>query len=130
MAYASFADVQNRWMEPLNNQQTVIETRLDDAELLITNRIPDLDDKVASGKIDEAMVVLVESEMLIRLIRNPEGYMQESDGSYSYMLNQKLATGHLAVEPREWRWLGLSGGAFVIRPYMSIPTDTEASFFQ
>lgn len=121
MAYASFEDVQNRWQEDLSDAQTVIETRLGDAELLIKSRIPDLDDKVTAGTPSEAVVVMVEAEMILRVIRNPEGYVQETDGGYSYMLNQRIASGGLEVLAQEWRLLGRSGGAFTIRPMLDIP---------
>lgn len=127
MAYATFQDVQNRWAEDLTDSETVIDTRLGDAELIIKTRIPDLNAQVTAGTIDQDMVVLVESEMILRIIRNPEGYMQESDGGYSYMLNQAISSGDLDVLPREWKYLGLSGGAFVIRPmiYNSLANTTS-----
>jgi hypothetical protein len=119
MAYATVADVQARYHQPLDDALTVVVgTRLADAELIIRNRIPDLDDRVADSETYEQIVVMVESEMVLRLIRNPDGYSQESDGNYSYTIYQQVASGRLEVLPDEWELLNPpgAGGMFVITP--------------
>ena len=122
MAYAAASDVAVRWGKALASLETetvdLIEARLGDAERKIKRRIPDLDDKITGGDIDVEDLKQVEADMVLRLVRNPEGYISESDGSYTYMLHQELATGKLTVEPEEWETLGL------IRSTMSILVPT------
>jgi hypothetical protein len=117
MAYATSEDVQNRYHEELDETLTlIVNTRLADAELLLKSRIPDLDDKVEEGTILEAIVVMIESEMVLRLIRNPDGYSQESDGNYSYAIYQQVASGRLEVLSDEWKLLGVKASVGVLQP--------------
>lgn len=118
MAYAEYLDVAARSFEDIAEYEDVIETRLQDAELILKSKISDLDTRVTAGTIDPETVTYVEVEMILRLLRNPEGYMQESDGNYSYMLSQQLASGKLEVATEEWSLLGVQRGAFTIRPLL------------
>jgi len=124
MAYATPEDVEVRFMRPLDeDEKRVVAARLEDAELLLRSRIPDLDEKVAAGVLDRALVVMVEAEMVLRLIRNPDGLVQETDGSYSYSTSQKVASGLLEVLPREWTLLGVRSGVYVIDPTPKMPWE-------
>lgn len=106
MAYATVSDVTSRWTrEPTTEETTLITTRLEDVERLIRRRIPDLDTKVADADY-LADVVWVEAESVLRLVRNPDGYVSETDGNYTYMLSQQQATGRLEILPDEWEALG------------------------
>lgn len=133
MAYATAEDVQARYEQDLDDRLTaLVTTRLGDAELLIKRRIPDLDDRVLlnSGDdlfIDVEIVKLVEAEMVLRLIRNPEGYSQESDGNYSYAIYQAVASGKLEVSDDEWALLGIGAGMWVLAPSLEeFPTIPPA----
>src|SRR5690606_41423625 len=73
MAYATPEDVEARLGRPLEEwERTVVAQRLEDAELILRSRIPDLDERIADGRVSEDAVVMVESEMVMRLVRNPE----------------------------------------------------------
>jgi hypothetical protein len=50
-------------------------------ERRILRRIPDLADKVTAGDIDAADVIQVEADVVLRLVRNPDGYASETDGT-------------------------------------------------
>ena len=115
MAYANAADVTARWARtPTDEEITLINVRLEDAERLIRRRVPDLDDKVNSEAILEDDVIQVEAEAVLRLVRNPEGFMSESDGNYTYMLRNDIATGRLEILPEEWELLGIRKRRFAI----------------
>ena len=115
MAYASASDVTARWARtPTDEENTLINVRLEDAERLIRRRIPDLDDKVYSGSILEEDVIQVEAEAVLRLVRNPEGFMSESDGNYTYMLRNDIATGRLEILAEEWEILGIRKARFAV----------------
>lgn len=123
MAYASASDVTARWARtPTDEENTLIAVRLEDAERLIRRRIPDLDDKVNSGTILEEDVIQVEAEAVLRLVRNPEGFMSESDGNYTYMLRNDIATGRLEILAEEWEMLGIRKPRFaVLVPNVVLP---------
>lgn len=123
MAYATPQDVEVRLGRTLEEAEAAsVAQRLEDAELLIRTRITDLDSKVAAGTILADAVVLVECEMVLRLIRNPEGYTQESDGNYSYSINAEVSSGKLSILGNEWSLLGIRGGVYTIAPYLQMPT--------
>lgn len=108
MAYATATDVTVRWARtPSEEEEALIGVRLDDVERLIRRRVPDLDTKIAAGSVDEDDVIQVEAEAVLRLVRNPEGYLSESDGNYTYMLRSDLAAGRLEILPEEWELLGV-----------------------
>lgn len=124
MAYAEASDVIVRWgkaeVEP--EIEALIEVRLDDVERLISKRISDLSTQ-ASDPTFLADLIQVESDAVLRLARNPEGYLSETDGNYTYMLRQELSTGELEILPREWNTLGVTkSGMFFITPNPVMPT--------
>ncbi|SUE29603.1 Phage protein Gp19/Gp15/Gp42 [Nocardia farcinica] len=124
MAYAEATDVQARLGRPLTDEDAaLVNARLGDVEILIKSKIPDLDQKVASGDLDVDVVKLVEVEAVLRLVRNPNGFMQESDGNYSYMMAQEAASGKLEILPEEWSLLGYryGGGMFQLVPNVVMP---------
>jgi hypothetical protein len=107
MAYATAEDVAVRWGRDLTVEETaLVNVRLEDVERMIRRRIPDLDDQVASGQTDVEDVVQVESDVVLRLARNPEGYQSETDGNYAYTIQKDLATGRLQITDDEWAILG------------------------
>lgn len=118
MAYASVSDVTARWARtPSDEESSLIDVRLEDVERLIRRTITDLDDQISDGDIDEDDVIQVEADAVLRLVRNPEGYLSESDGDYTYMMRQDIATGRLEILPEEWAILGVvKSRMFVLVP--------------
>src|SRR4051812_18838072 len=108
MAYASAADVAALLArEPEPEVLAMIERRLEQVERMILRRIPDLAAEIDTGDLDEADVVDIEAEAVLRLVRNPEGYASESDGTYSYQFNRETASGRLEILTEEWERLGV-----------------------
>lgn len=109
MAHASASDVVVRWGKAEVEQEILdlIDVRLDDVERQIRKRIPDLDTQVADADY-LADVKQVEADAVLRLVRNPDGYLSETDGNYTYMLRQDLSTGKLELLPEEWDTLGVT----------------------
>lgn len=133
MSYASFDDVQERFHRELEDvDRVLVETRLKDAEGKIRRRIRDLDEKILDPEY-MALVVRICADAVIRLIKNPDGYVQETDGNYTYMLSQQLAEGSLRIEPDEWSDLGVSRSVGVIHvspmlPGEMIPNESTGSW--
>lgn len=108
MAYATATDVAVRWARtPTAEESALIEIRLSDVERMIRRRIPTLDAQVTAGTIGADDLKQVEAEAVLRLVRNPAGYLSESDGNYTYMLKSELASGRLEILPEEWEILGV-----------------------
>lgn len=108
MTYAQPSDVSARLGRELTEEETqLVSTRLADAERLILRKIPDLADRIANGDIDVEDVKQVEADAVLRLVRNPEGYLSETDGTYGYTFNRDLASGRLEILPEEWAILGV-----------------------
>lgn len=119
MAYASVSDVTVRWGRvPTTEETAAIQVRLDDVERLILRRIPDLDQQILDGTILEEDLIQVEADAVLRLARNPDGYVSETDGNYTYMLSQQQSMGRLEILPEEWELLG------IVRTRLSFLTPT------
>ncbi|WGH21440.1 head-to-tail adaptor [Mycobacterium phage Tucker] len=125
MAYASADDVVTLWAkEPEPEVMTLIERRLQQVERMIKRRIPNLDLKVAASATFEADLIDIESDAVLRLVRNPEGYLSETDGVYSYQLQADLSQGKLTILDDEWEILGVNSlkRMAVIAPNIVLPT--------
>lgn len=108
MAYATADDVVTLWAkEPEPEVMVLIERRLEQVERMIRRRIPTLDAKVAASETFEADLIDVEADVVLRLVRNPEGYLSETDGAYTYQLQQDLSGGRLVILDDEWTMLGV-----------------------
>jgi len=122
MAYATAEDIADRLGRDLDEgEERIVSARLDDVEEMILARIPSLPEKVDDGVIRERLVVMVESEALMRLIKNPAGYTQETDGNYSYSISTRVASGRLEILPEEWALLGIRASVALIAPKIKMP---------
>lgn len=124
MAYAEASDVAELLARELLTEETaLVERRLEQVERMILRRIPDLAAKIAADEIDQDDVIDIEAEAVLRLVRNPEGYSSESDGTYSYQFNRETASGRLEILPSEWELLGVRmGKMFSIVPNVARAT--------
>ena len=121
MSYATFEDVEVRFYRGLlPEERDLVEARLGDAESKIRTRVRDLDQKVLENPDYLSTVVRVCADAVIRLIRNPEGYVQETDGNYTYQLSASSAEGRLVILSDEWQDLGVrkSFGVFHVIPQL------------
>jgi hypothetical protein len=117
MAYATSEDIAQRLGREVDESEAlIVSVRLDDAERLIRSRIPDLDGKILDAEIDQDLLIMIEAEAVLRLVKNPDGYSGETDGNYSYQINSRVASGKLEILDAEWALLGVARGMFVIAP--------------
>lgn len=124
MAYATVADVQARMTQQLDAAESVVvESRLNDVELLIRARIPDIDTRALDSEY-LLRLVMVEADAVVRYIRNPTGIIGESDGNYSYQLNWSTVSGRVMLDGADWRLLGVSSSLFQIEAYLPVPWET------
>ncbi|WP_082468830.1 Gp19/Gp15/Gp42 family protein [Sciscionella sediminilitoris] len=119
MSLATVEDVAARLgRETSSDENELAATLLGDAELMLRARIPDLLERAAKDPAFADLVVMVEANMVVRVLRNPDGYRQESEGGYSYTVDTRAAAGFLTVLDDEWKLLGYRDGAFTITPHL------------
>lgn len=98
---ATIADIEARW-RPLSEQEAVNATAfLEDAWWMVTTRLPELEDNLAEGYVYERNVIRVLANMVIRVLRNPDGKIQEQIDDYSYRRAELISTGALHVTDDE-----------------------------
>ena len=59
---------------------------------------------------------------MLRLVRNPDGYASETDGTYGYTFSREMASGRIEITREEWATLGVTGGVVQL-----VPTFTESA---
>lgn len=129
MAYATVADVESRLGRDLTTEEEAQVTELlEDVETLIRVRVPDLDEKIADGTIPERLVVMIEVNAVVRVIRNPDAYVSETDGNYSYTRSQSGSSGFLELLPQEWEWLFGGNGMFQLVPVSPYGDRVEGGY--
>jgi hypothetical protein len=103
---------------------TLIERRLEQVERMIRRRIPALDTLVSASATFEADLIDIEADAVLRLVRNPEGYLSETDGTYTYQLQSDLSSGKLQILDDEWTALGVFrlSRMSTISPLFEMPT--------
>lgn len=127
MAHAAASDVAARWGKAVDDLDpeivALIEVRLGDVERKIKRAIPDLEAQITAGTIDVEDVKQVESDAVLRLARNPDGYLSETDGNYTYMLRSDLSSGTLDIPPEDWETLGVKRSRMaILAPSVVMPS--------
>lgn len=108
MALAVAADVQAVYGKELSTEEVaLVNRRLEQVERMILRKIPDLLEQITDGDLDEADVVDIEAEAVLRVVRNPDGMRAENDGIYGYQLSNEAADNRLRITPEEWSLLGI-----------------------
>jgi hypothetical protein len=105
--YAGVEDVRSAWNRPVPESRVpYVQDKLDRAHRLLRRRAPGLDARVAGGQLAPEDVGDVIVRMVIRVLRNPEGYRTETDGDYSYGRDTRSASGELTVTDEDLEELG------------------------
>ncbi len=125
MAYATAQDVVTLWAkEPEPEVMVLIERRLEQVERMIRRRILSLDRLVEESEVFEQDLIDIEADAVLRLVRNPEGYLSETDGTYTYQLSSDISSGRLEILDEEWTILGVNrlSRMSIIEPTVTLPT--------
>ncbi|SFB61188.1 Phage protein Gp19/Gp15/Gp42 [Amycolatopsis marina] len=113
MPLASTLDVEARLGRPLtDDERTQALTLLSDAELILLARVPDL--RTNLDRLESA--IMIEANMVLRVLRNPDAFVSENDGNYGYQRAYAEPQGRLWVTDDEWKILGVGVGVFVLQP--------------
>ncbi|OOB91193.1 hypothetical protein [Rathayibacter sp. VKM Ac-2630] len=100
-------------------EQTVGSKLLGDAWAIIVSRVPGAETRLADP-VFTSLATQVQCSMVLRVLRNPEGKLEEQGDDYRYRLDAAVSTGALYLSDAEFAMLTPSGvassGAFTIRP--------------
>lgn len=96
MVTISPADIARRYHGDLFAQFTEEEVneQILDAQAWIDAQYPCVARRLLSGALPERAYVRVVADMVLRVLRNPDGLNNESDGTYSYGRNAAVASGN------------------------------------
>lgn len=123
MEYATIEDVETRIGRELSDsERDLARALLGDALLIIHSRCPDLDERVENGEISADVVRMIQANMVVRVLRNPEGIRQETDGDYSYTIAASTPVGDgLSLTRQELSMLCGRGTIGSFRPTLPVP---------
>lgn len=103
-------DVESRW-RPLSATETVVASALlDDAWSLINRRIPTLTASLDDNRIPLSELVRVECAMVLRVLRNPDGLVQENVDDYMLRRSTDAESGELRLTVDEQEALTYQSG--------------------
>ena len=95
------SDIEARW-RPLSAQETInAQAFLNDAWSLLLTRRPSLEDDLTAGTVTFGNVERVVCAMVLRVLKNPDGYVTEGVDDWSGTRSPDMASGALFVTPDE-----------------------------
>ena len=102
---ATVTDVETRWRTLTADETAVVEVLLGDASGIIRVEVPTVDARITDGTLDADTVAGVVVQMVLRVMRNPDGKVQESIDDYAYRRADAVADGALYLRDYERRLL-------------------------
>lgn len=129
---ATIVDLEARSFRTLTASEKLVgATLLDDAWAIVLGAKPNVADRLDAVPVDpmfEALVVQTLAAMVLRVLSNPEGKLEERQDDYQYRLDSAISTGSLYLSESEFTRLSegddASHGAWTIRPtYLRQPRD-------
>lgn len=98
---ATTSDIVARFRLLTEAETTKTEAYLDDAWWLLTGRLPNLEANMTAATVSTGNVVRVVSAMVIRVLQNPEGLLEEEIDDYRKRRDALTSTGALTVSDAE-----------------------------
>lgn len=98
---AVISDIEDRF-RPLTTAEAInAAAYLDDAWAMLLSRLPNLEANMTAGTVSTANVVRVLANMVIRILRNPDGKSEEQIDDYRYRRDALISSGALTVTADE-----------------------------
>lgn len=127
---ATTTDLVNRSLRPLTDVEIAwAATTLEDAFAQIAREVSTVHERLDATPPDEAfrrLVVQVQCAMVLRVLRNPDGVLEQTIDDYRRRLDAAVSSGSLYLSDAERRLLSasagstLSSGAFTINPFAGL----------
>lgn len=124
MGHATIVDVETVLLRELTDPESDLASKmLMVAAGMLRQRVPGLEDRMASDLDFADRVNYVESKAVARALRNPEGITYETIGPFSAQRpQQSVGEDGVSFTKQELSSLGVGSGAFTVRPYLARPT--------
>lgn len=91
-------DIQNRYEGDLSRfAESYVATQIADAIDFIDALYPAVQARLTSGLLTVNAYKRVVADVVLRVLRNPNGYTNETDGAYSYGQRTAVASGNLSL---------------------------------
>lgn len=100
---ATAAQVGNVWRPLSDAEQAVVTARLAQASRMLRQRFPDLDARIADGRLDPSLAADAAVGMVLRLVRLPGGLRSETTGPFrrDYIVDGEAATAQPQITQAE-----------------------------
>ena len=106
--YATISDVEKEYEGTIPRRlYEWLDRKLTNAERVLKSKLGDPAVWIAAGKCTTDDVRLVVCNMVLRLVRNPQGLRTQTAGPYSTTLDQRNAAGRLIITREDRQLLGL-----------------------
>lgn len=69
------------------------------AERRLIGRVPSIPGRIIAGTLDVDRVKDAVEDIVLRVVRNPNGYSSEQAGEFSYRIDRVTASGRIEVTP-------------------------------
>lgn len=110
-SFATVTDLEERWRPLTDAERSVAQAVLTDAwEAVLLPQRPNLPAQVAAGVVSERTVRFVLCSMVLRVLRNPDGKVQESIDDYRYQRDAAVSSGSLYASVDELAMLAPAAG--------------------
>lgn len=110
--YATVDDVVAEYDGTIADDQIdYIDRKLTSAELVVRSVAGSIESRIGSGQTTFEAVKLVLCNMVIRLLRNPEGVRTQTVGPFSVSLDQSSSSAQLVITKEDRQLLGLRARA-------------------
>lgn len=111
--FATVDDVHD--LRPLSgSERGLAQTLLRYASALMRRQVPSLDARIADGTLDPLLPQLVAVQMVVRVLRNPDGIRQETVGPSSITYDTTQAVGQLMLTAADLATLSPPGTGFAL----------------
>lgn len=99
--YATFQDVVDAGygMDIPVEATAAVEALIGKAELRLLARVPTIPARILDGTLDTDLVRGAVEDIVLRVIRNPNGYSSEQAGEFSYRIDRAVASGRIEITP-------------------------------
>lgn len=116
--------VQATLLRPLTPSETVYMPVL--CERALSQIVTALDRAgIDASQVAPDVIADVQTDMIVRVLRNPDGFETEGDGQYSYRLRAE-ASGKIELTEQDRQKLGIAGeGLFIWNPHYRTPTTAD-----
>lgn len=107
--YATVEDVEALWGQPIpadSSTFTQVSALLSGAHAIVRSRVPTIDARVLGGTVPADVVRYIIAEMVIGVLRNPDGLKMEMAGVFQRQIDTNQASARMSLNDDQLQMLG------------------------